>query len=50
MMSIIPFAVQLLSKNIYGWLSDSLKQRQILTSTQAAKMFQFIGFYLHKIS
>uniref|UniRef100_A0AC35UIN2 MFS domain-containing protein n=1 Tax=Rhabditophanes sp. KR3021 TaxID=114890 RepID=A0AC35UIN2_9BILA len=40
---VIPYLAQLISKNIFGVVSDSLKKRKILSSTALCKMFQCFG-------
>uniref|UniRef100_A0AC34RL99 Uncharacterized protein n=1 Tax=Panagrolaimus sp. JU765 TaxID=591449 RepID=A0AC34RL99_9BILA len=41
--AMLPFLTQLISKNIFGILSDALKRHKVLTSTQAVKIFQVTG-------
>uniref|UniRef100_A0A914NYM3 Major facilitator superfamily (MFS) profile domain-containing protein n=1 Tax=Panagrolaimus davidi TaxID=227884 RepID=A0A914NYM3_9BILA len=41
--TMLPFLTQLISKNIYGILSDSLKRHGVLSNTAAVKIFQFVG-------
>ncbi|KAI1712256.1 major facilitator superfamily domain-containing protein [Ditylenchus destructor] len=43
--SVIPFAFQLAAKLPYGWISDTLKRKRILSSTAASKVFNSIGSF-----
>ncbi|KAI1724021.1 major facilitator superfamily domain-containing protein [Ditylenchus destructor] len=43
--SVIPFAFQLAAKLPYGWLSDTLKRKKIMSSTTASKLFNSIGSF-----
>ena len=45
--TMLPFLLQLISKNILGVLSDFLKKRGILTNSQAVLIFQVSGELVH---
>ena len=42
-MSILPFCMQIITKNTVGNFGDFLKKKKILTNTQAARIFQVIA-------
>lgn len=41
--ALLPFVMQIISKNVNGNVSDFLKKKGVLTNTQAVRLFQVIG-------
>ncbi|KAE9549575.1 hypothetical protein FO519_007217 [Halicephalobus sp. NKZ332] len=41
--ALLPFLMQIVSKNVNGNIGDFLKKKGMLTNTQAAKLFQVLG-------